>query len=144
MRRLAVLLAVLVGLPALLTLAPVTAASALPTDEVHPEWGSTASADATIKRGCRGYAYTYALTPPAGDWSLETFLVGPRGRAYGSGFFLTGDDPLVGSSQFKLCKRTTQGGRYTIRALLTVQNGEAGASYAGWLPDTTFRLKKPR
>jgi len=124
--------------PVALAPSPVLAAAA----DVHPEWGSTSAHGAKIKKGCRGYAYGYTLTPPDGDWALETFLIGPHGKQYGSGYFQTVSDPLTGTGAWRLCLRSTRGGRYTIRALLSVQNG--ADYYAGWLPDTTFRLRKPR
>jgi hypothetical protein len=111
-------------------------------DEVHPEWGHTSEQDARIRHGCHTYTYSYALTPPDGDWGLETFLVGPDGRQYGSGWFLTGSDPLQGSGGWRLCRAAVKPGSYRIRARLTVDN--AIAYYDGWLPDTTFRLKRPR
>ena len=109
--------------------------------EVHPEWGSISAHGARLHQGCRGYAYGYALTPPDGDWALETFLLGPHGKRYGSGYFQTGSDPLTGTGAWRLCLRATRGGIYTIRARLTVQNGSD--LYDGWLPDSTFRLRKP-
>jgi hypothetical protein len=118
-----------------------TAAAAVTSGEVHPEWGTTTASDAAIHKGCRSYEYSYALTPPDGDWALETFLVGPNGKQYGSGYFLTGKDPLAGDGAWRLCRRAARGGTYTIRARLTVQNG--GDYYDGWLPDGTFRLRKP-
>ena len=139
---LAAVLASLLGLGLLaLTPTPATAVTAR-SGEVHPEWGSTSAPDAKLRKGCHGYAYSYALTPPDGDWALETFLVGRHGKQYASGYFLTGEDPLAGASQFRLCRRSTRGGTYTIRAYLTIQNG--GHYDEGWLPDTTFRLRKPR
>jgi hypothetical protein len=119
-------------------LAPSVAVAA-PAD-VHPEWGTTTGHDAKIRNGCHRYRYDYALTPPDGDWSLETFLVGPGGKHYGSDTFQSGD-PLVGTGTWRLCRQSTRGGRYTIRAKLSVING--GDYYEGWLPDSTFRLRKP-
>jgi hypothetical protein len=146
------LLALLVALVAVPGLTAVTAPGASATSApaatagsdplVHPEWGSTSAPDATIKRSCHQYAYSYAVTPPPGDWALETFLVGPRGKAAGSGYFVTGKDALSGTSSWRLCKRSTKGGVYTIRALLSVQNGSDIVE--GWLPDSTFRLRKRR
>jgi len=124
----------------LLIHAPAVNAAAPAAD--HPEWGSTSAKDATVRKGCRAYSYSYALTPPPGDWALETFLIGPHGKQYGSGYFLTGPDPLAGNSAWRLCRHSTRGGTYTIRARLTVQNG--AEYYDGWLPETTFRLHKPR
>jgi len=143
------LLAALVAVPGLTAVATsgasATTAAPTPADSeplVHPEWGSTSAPNAKIKRSCHQYAYSYAITPPDGDWSLETFLVAPSGKAAGSGYFLTGKDPLAGTSTWRLCKRSTKGGRYTIRALLSVQDGTELVE--GWLPDSTFKLRKPR
>lgn len=122
--------------------APVAAPGAVRASDVHAEWGRTVGHDARLRKGCRSYAYTYALTPPDGDWALETFLVGPRGKRYGSGYFLTGKDPLSGPAAWRLCLRSTRAGTYTIRARLTVDN--AVDYYDGWLPDSTFRLRAPR
>jgi hypothetical protein len=134
-----VLLTALVAL-GLTVLAPTI--SVADPSVVHPEWGSTTAQSAKLRTGCHGYPYGYALTPPDGDWALETYLVGPHGKQYGSGYFQTGGDPLAGTGAWRLCLRSTRGGIYTIRARLTVLNG--GDSYDGWLPDSTFRLRKPR
>jgi hypothetical protein len=117
-------------------------ASAVRDPDVHPEWGSTSAPDAKVRRSCHEYAYAYTISPPSGDWALETFLVGPRDKAVGSGYFLTGKDPLSGTSTWRLCRHSLKGGVYTIRALLTVQNGSEVVE--GWLPDSTFRLTKKR
>jgi hypothetical protein len=122
--------------------APAPSVSADSDPLVHPEWGRTWADNAKIKRSCHQYAYGYAITPPEGDWALETFLVGPRGKAAGSGYFVTGKDGFTGTSTWRLCKRSTKGGLYTIRAMLSVQNGSDIVE--GWLPDSTFRLRKPR
>ena len=138
-----VVLLTCLGFLALVPTATATATgSSTPAAETHPSWGGTAARNAKIRKGCRGYDYTYTVNPPPGDWSLETFLVGPRGKAYASGYFVTGEDPLTGAGVFRLCRRATKGGKYTIRALLSVQDGLEYAE--GWLPETTFRLRKPR
>jgi len=136
-RRLLLFSLVTLGLTVLTPSTSVGAAA-----DVHPEWGHTAAHGATIVKGCRGYTYTYALTPPDGYWALETFLIGPHGKQYGSGYFLTGSDPLAGPGSWRLCARSTRPGTYTIRARLTVDN--VVESYDGWLPETTFRLRHRR
>jgi hypothetical protein len=141
LRTLLTLLVALVAVPGL-TAVSTSGASATADPLVHPEWGSTSAPNAKIRRSCHQYAYSYAITPPAGDWALETFLIGPGGKAAGSGYFQTGKDELTGTSTWRLCQRSTKGGRYTIRALLSVQNGSELVE--GWLPDSTFRLRKPR
>jgi hypothetical protein len=108
--------------------------------DVHPEWGSTTGHDAKLRKGCRSYVYEYAITPPDGEWSLETFLVGADGVTYGSGYFWIGGDPTAGQGAFRLCRRSTTSGRYTIRAQVSVEDAD-GDTQTGWLPDSTFRLR---
>jgi hypothetical protein len=140
------LLRLLVALLAVLTLVGLTTvqvpAATAGDPGTHPEWGTTSAADRVLRHGCRGYRYTYALTPPDGDWALETFLVGPHGKQLGSGYFMTGADPLSGTGTWRLCHRPARSGTYTIRARLTTENG--ADHYDGWLPDSSFRLHKPR
>jgi hypothetical protein len=138
------ILSILVSVTTVLALTtvemPVASATAAP--DIHPEWGDTAAKNATVKRGCHKYEYAYSITPPPGDWALETFLVGPGGKASGSGYFVTGKDALAGTSSWRLCRRTVKGGRYTIKAKLSIQNG--ADLVEGWLPPSKFRLRKPR
>ena len=135
-------LSLLVSVTTVLALTTVETPSAASDTLVHPEWGSTSAKNATVKRGCHQYAYSYTVTPPEGDWALETFLVGPGGKASGSGYFVTGKDALAGTSTWRLCRHTVRGGLYTIEAKLSVQNG--AELVEGWLPPSTFRLRKPR
>ena len=135
-------LTLLVAILAVPGLTRVTASATSADAVVHPEWGSTSAANAKVRRHCHEYSYAYTITPPEGDWALETFLVGPRGKAAGSGYFLTGKDSLSQTSTWRLCRRSVKGGVYTIRALLSVQDGSEIVE--GWLPDSTFRLRKKR
>ena len=98
--------------------------------------------DGVLKRSCRNYRYGYAITPPKGDWALETFLVGPGRRApllrrhghrHGPARRATTSSGSAGPS--------TRPGVFKIRALLSVQD-ESGKNYVrGWLPVTRFRLR---
>jgi hypothetical protein len=117
--------------------APASAA-----EDTHPEWGSTSAPDAVLKKGCRDYTYSYQVSPPEGYWSLELFFKGPKGKRVGSAYFLYGADPVADTEVLGLCRSSTQTGRYTIKGLLSVQNGSE--TVEGWLPESTFRLHRPR
>jgi hypothetical protein len=109
--------------------------------DVRPEWGRTATKAKILKRSCRNYRYTYAVTPPEGEWALETFLVGPGGVRLAHGAMVIGLDPLVGRDKFRICRPSTRPGIFKIKALLSVQD-ESGSDYqSGWLPVTRFRLR---
>jgi hypothetical protein len=133
------LLIVVCALVALGLQAPADAA-----DDVHPEWGSTSAPDAVLKRGCKDYTYSYQVTPPEGQWSLELFFKGPSGKRVGSAYFLSGGDPLADTEVLELCRSTTRTGRFTIRAFLSVQTLDDDEATEGWLPESHFRLHRPR
>ena len=110
--------------------------------ETHPEWGKTSAPNQVLKKGCHNYRYNYKLTPPEGDWALETFLVGPGGKRLASGAFAGAFDPEKGPGTFRICKATTRYGRFKIKAKLSVQNGPTEYT-EGWLPKSHFRLRRP-
>ena len=132
------LLSLVLGVMAALGLQSPAGAS----EEVHPEWGSTSAPNDVLKRGCKGYTYSYQITPPEGQWSLELFFRGPNGKRVGSAYFLSGGDPEADTEILELCRRTTKVGRYTISAFLSVQNLDETTE--GWLPESHFRLKHKR
>ncbi|WP_372736756.1 hypothetical protein [Nocardioides sp.] len=111
---------------------------------VHPEWGETAAKNRVLRKGCHNYKYTYKITPPHGDWGLETYLIGPGGKRLGSGVMAIGMDPKSGKDKFRICKATTRPGVFKIRAKLSVQEWTGKNYQEGWLPVTKFRLRKKR
>ena len=115
-------------------------ASAATEEEVHPEWGSTDAPNAVLRRGCRMYEYSYAITPPDGDWSLDLRFKDPSGKRVAAAFWIK-PDPLRATREFELCKATTRRGRFTITATLSVQKLDEVTE--GRLPDSHFRLRRP-
>ena len=132
----ALALVVACGLLAIGFRAPASGAA---EEEVHPEWGSTTAPNAVLRRGCKKYEYSYAITPPDGDWDLEIRIKDPSGKRVAAGYWLK-PDPLTATHKFRLCKATTRTGRFTITANLSVQNFDEVTE--GRLPDSSFRLKR--
>jgi len=81
-------------------------------------YGSIHAADAVLKHGCHRYYYRYAVQPPTDDWDLETWLVDPRGRRRGYGYFQTGGDPKQIRTAFRICSANVVPGTFTITAKL--------------------------
>lgn len=81
-------------------------------------YGSVHAADATLQPGCHSYHYRYAVQPPTDDWNLETWLVDPRGRKRGYGYFQTGGDPKRDRTAFRICSADVVPGTFTITAKL--------------------------
>jgi len=108
---------------------------------VHPEWGSVTGQGGFLQRGCRSYAYTYAISPPPGIWALEVFIRGPRLHSVAGGAFIDGYDPTSGTGHYTLCRNSTRHGRFTIWAKLSVDDG-SGHVTQGALPLDQFRLRR--
>ena len=119
--------------------APAGAVEAKP--DVHPEWGGTATNAKILKKGCRNYRYTYDITPPEGEWALETFLVGPGGVRLAHDAMAIGMDPTQGADSFRICRPSTRPGIFKIRALVSAQEKSGQGYVQGWLPVTKFRLR---
>ena len=111
--------------------------------EVQPELGSTSAKNGILKRGCRNYRFSYAINPPdAGNWALETFITGPRGKALASDGFMEGFDQTSGSDTYRICRVTTRPGTFKIKAKLSTVEGND--TFEAWLPVTRFRLRAAR
>ncbi|GAB3259816.1 hypothetical protein [Nocardioides dilutus] len=137
-RRTGVVLILALAMALVLGVAPMGAAQAV---DVKPEWGSVSAQDGVLKRGCRSYAYQYAITPPSdGYWDLSVRVVGPAGRTL---FFSYqhGESPHSATATYRLCRSETRPGRYKLKALVTVQDNDEQVQ--GRLPTVRFTLRKP-
>lgn len=118
--------------------------SARPTAAQWQQMGSTWSKwKRVLRKGCHHYAYTYTVRPPASagsEWSLETFLIGPRGGHIGSDVILGGADAKHGTKNWRICKSSTVPGRFTVKAKLTYN--EDPDQYSGWVATRHFRLTR--
>ena len=104
------------------------------------DYGHTRASDGVLRSGCRNYGYRYRIKVRTNDWTLETFLRDPRGETIASGAYTADADPKRGPAYFRLCRYTTQPGRFTIRAKLTFYN--ATGEHTAWFERTSFRLRR--
>jgi hypothetical protein len=146
LRAAAVAVATAVAVSVAPTGGPVRAAAADPDPlqglAVHPEWGSITGHGGVLKRGCHVYSYAYSITPPDGVWELDVFITGPGMKHVAAGLYLDGYDPKSGTGTYKLCKRSTRYGEYTIDAKVSTDDGY-GKITEGRLPTDTYRLRRP-
>ncbi len=132
-----------VGLGTLLALTLGSVPSTASAVELKPEWGSVSAKDGILKRGCRSYEYSYSVTAPEdGDWDLDVDLVAPGGRAVWNGYLYEGANAAQGTATFRLCRSKVKPGRYKLKAVVSVQDGDD--NQAGRLPTARFRLSRPR
>jgi hypothetical protein len=93
-----------------------------------------------LRRGCRSYAYSYALAPVTGDWMFESFLVDPDGHTVSSGVLASDSETNPGGAAFGLCRSNTTYGRFTIIGRLTTYDGWDQA--VTWITPTPVRLHR--
>jgi hypothetical protein len=103
-------------------------------------YGHTGAPDRVLRSGCHGYRYHYRVRPPTNDWTLETFLVDPRGETIASGTFSSDSEHRRGHGKFRFCRWNTRAGRFTIKAKLIWYNGYA--QHGTWLRKSHFRLTR--
>jgi hypothetical protein len=114
---------------------------AMPSVAATDALGHTAARDRTLRPACHDYRYRYIVKAPTDDWTLETFLIDPRGDGLGSGSFMSESDPRRGRPSFRICRAATRPGRFTIRAKLIWYDGSE-ANPVKFTP-THFRLRRP-
>lgn len=111
-----------------------------PTSAQIKKMASLSEANATLRAGCQRYTYDYRISPPESQWSLETFLVGPKGERLGSDDILSGADPTTGTKTWTICKTNAEAGRFTVKGKFTYN--DYPEQYSGWIQPTTFTLTK--
>ncbi len=121
-------------------------ATALPDaeDELHSlqhvrATGSVHSSDGTFEKGCQSHGYRYRVRGEGSDWSLELFLIDPRGRQTATGYEWKGLDPKRGRGRFEFCAQATRPGKFTVRSRLTWEDGQY---HEKWLEPRTIQLRR--
>jgi hypothetical protein len=127
----------------LAVMAPANAVSD-PGQELHSlqhvrATGSVHSGDGIFQRGCQSHGYRYRVRPGGSDWSLELFLIGPRGKQISTGYEFNGHDPNRGRGRVHFFSQSTRPGRFTVRSRLTWDDGEY---HEKWLAPRTIRLHR--
>ncbi|GAA1976179.1 hypothetical protein GCM10009798_41710 [Nocardioides panacihumi] len=151
--RLPTVASVLLGLTLGLApgLSPVGRASAAePTPAQFAAMGSTRAPAYRLPAGCHWYRYSYHVSPPEPEWSLELFISDAAGVAQASDVVMSGADPTTGSKRFQLCASNTAApGLFTIRGRLTYRHYATAPlvdqtrDYSGWIATSHFRVTKP-
>ena len=102
--------------------------------------GALSAPDGRLKRGCKDYAYAYAVTTESEDWTFDITMQDRNGRGVNAQSLIGPNDAESGVLQYRLCRWATTPGRFTLTGVLT--------SYEGTTSETTvqvtdtFRLRK--
>lgn len=102
--------------------------------------GALDAPDGRLKRGCKDYAYAYAVTVESEDWTFDITMQDRDGRGVNAQSLIGPNDAESGVLTYRLCRGATRPGLFTLTGLLT--------SYEGTTSETsvqvseTFRLHK--
>jgi hypothetical protein len=104
----------------------------LPTDPPsepapHVEEGAVAgdleAADGRLKRGCKQYAYAYAVTTPSEDWTFDITMTDRNGKGVNAQSLIGPNDAVNGVLTYRLCRWATVPGRFTLKGVLVSYEG---------------------
>ncbi|WP_210504015.1 hypothetical protein [Nocardioides xinjiangensis] len=104
----------------------------LPTDPVPPPTaevqqvevsGTLSAADGRLRRGCKDYRYAYAVVSESEDWTFDITLQDRFDRGVNSQSLLGPYDDEAGVLTYRLCRRATSPGRFTLTGRLTAYEG---------------------
>ena len=95
--------------------------------------------DGRLRRGCKDYRFTYAVSTPSSDWTLDLSMTDRRGRGVNSQALIGPNDATSGTVVHRLCRWATVPGLFTIRGVLVSYDGtqETTATVT-----ETFRLRR--
>ena len=130
---------------ALSSMAAIPELPELPTSEptqVQPASAQTSAEDGVLRKGCRRYRYSYAVSASSDDWRLETSIVDRNGKSVAAGVVMGNNHPAAGEQLYDLCRYATRPGRFTITGSVTTYDGKEQTAVA--VPETTFRLRARR
>jgi hypothetical protein len=102
--------------------------------------GALSAPDGRLKRGCKDYAYAYAVTTESEDWTFDITMQDRNGRGVNAQSLIGPNDAESGVLTYRLCRRATTPGRFMLTGVLT--------SYEGTTTETSvqvaesFRLRK--
>ena len=138
----------------LLAAAALTAASLLPvplplpTDsgtEPPPQVqqaevsGTLSAADGRLRRGCKDYQFSYAVTTSTQDWTFDLTMQDRRGKGVNAQSLIGPNDAKSGVLTYRLCRWSTVAGIFTLKGALVSYDGtqETAAAVV-----ETFRLRR--
>jgi hypothetical protein len=112
------------------------------------QYGTISAGDGTLPAAnrCGTYSYSYALTPPPGNWAIEFFVTDPRGNTVTSYVALNAYSAggTTGSTSYSLCSNNTAPGVFTISAKMSTDDGYGKVQDFALAPATFTLSPAPR
>ncbi len=101
--------------------------------------GTLQAPDGRLRRGCKDYQYTYAVTTASQDWSFDITLQDRRGKGVNAQSLLGPNDATSGVVTYRLCRWGTVPGTFTLTGALTSYDGAEATSVT---VTDSFRLRR--
>jgi hypothetical protein len=102
--------------------------------------GALSAPDGRLKRGCKDYAYAYAVTTESEDWTFDITMQDREGRGVNAQSLIGPNDAESGVLTYRLCRWATTPGRFTLTGVLTSYEGTTSETSVQVID--TFRLRK--
>ena len=102
--------------------------------------GALDAPDGRLKRGCKDYAYAYAVTVASEDWTFDITMQDRDGRGVNAQSLIGPNDAESGVLTYRLCRGATRPGPFTLTGVLTSYEGTTSETSAQ--VTETFRLRK--
>ena len=131
--------AALLPVPLPVPLPPAPSAEPAPQAEQAAVSGDLDAADGRLRRGCKQYAYRYAVHTPSEDWTFDMSLKDRNGKGVNSQSLIGPNDPTEGVLTYRLCRWATVPGRFTLKGVLVSYEGSQHTTVQ---VEKTFRLRR--
>ena len=101
--------------------------------------GTLQAADGRLRRGCKDYQFTYAVTTPTKDWTFDITMKDRRGKGVNSQSLIGPNDPETDVLTYRLCRWATVAGLFTLTGRLVSYDGTQETAVT---VTETFRLRR--
>lgn len=124
----------------------VGASGSASADAATSQYGTLSAPNGALPahHQCGTYSYAVTVTPPAGNWAIETSVIDPRGVTMASGTLIE-DYNTTGPTTaltYQLCTNSTTSGTFTLTGKFTVDDGTGTITTTQMAP-ALFKLTKP-
>ena len=126
-------------LPLPLPLPTSPAPEPAPSAEQVAVSGELDAADGRLRRGCKEYAYSYAVDTPSEDWTFDITMQDRNGKGVNAQSLIGPNDATRGVVTYRLCRWATVPGRFTLKGVLVSYEGSQETTVE---VTETFRLRR--
>jgi hypothetical protein len=132
------------GIPSIPTIpsVPTSSAPSPPQGQPIEVSGTLDAPDGRLKRGCKPYAYSYAVTSETDDWTFDISMQDRTGKGVNAQSLLGPNDATSGVLRFTLCRAATRPGTFTLTGDLAAYEGTWRETHVA--VTDTFLLRRTR